>query len=575
MFNPSGIFGYSGICTLHSKTLQYICLTDKEKLCADCAIIGKHRDSKNHNLKPLDYLNESIGPSKKIFEDLSSKMDSFVKNTEKLNEEQKKATLSIVQIRFRELQFMLNAKEIEFTNEINSFYERKIEAVRSQIGTNSLAKRIVSEKISTYQNITRNPRPFDLLEEDTSAILRIIRDAVAYESFNKIDEMFQQMKLEIDSTLRGQLSALEDIQIEKEKWKNASLKLDEELTAKLAREKRPSILQPMPLFSNSAKNDIVIEGNKLLISYPFEIDVNKNLGVMKNDVENVLFLQFKVTKNFQEMSRDDMSKLCFIRSKFINIKYIEIMIIDFEVSDGALLDLFSCLFWKNEVLERILLSYNMKGLFDKSLLFLAENVLPSALNLKKFTIVFLECEATEKAYDALNESLSLLAHTLVTLSYCINCKSAKSSSFEKLFHKGMPNLKFFALRFNSDAFNNQALEAFVSNFLPSLKQLEEFQLFIYNSGVTDLCVKRLFSNFPKEWFLKLKQFRLGLNGTKISDESLREFLVYETLSKFQRLDKFTIYADETQVTSLMKGKISQWEQNFAEKSPTRLNTTIA
>ena len=55
MFNPSGIFG---ICTLHSKTLQYICLTDKEKLCADCAIIGKHRDSKNHNLKPLEYLNE-------------------------------------------------------------------------------------------------------------------------------------------------------------------------------------------------------------------------------------------------------------------------------------------------------------------------------------------------------------------------------------------------------------------------------------------------------------------------------------------------------------------------------------
>ena len=193
-------------CKIHSMTHRYVCITDKEKVCPDCAVLGEH---KNHDLASFDYFDEKIKPQLKCFQDLLCKMEGFLKEAESNYEEQKKLTLNIVQAMFRDLQFILLAKQGRFTHEINSFYKQKVDNLHLQMGANSLARKTVLQKISEYTHITKSSKPFELLEEDTSAVEKIILEATSNEKAEQVKEMLEQIKFEINSTLRRQFDTLE------------------------------------------------------------------------------------------------------------------------------------------------------------------------------------------------------------------------------------------------------------------------------------------------------------------------------------------------------------------------------
>jgi len=121
----------------------------------------------------------------------------------------------------------------------------------------------------------------------------------------------------------------------------------------------------------------------------------------------------------------------------------------------------------------------------------------------------------------------------------------------------MPNLNHFAYQISSKAFDDEVLEEFISNTLPSLKKLKSFQLFLPDSKITDMSVQKLLSSFPKESLPIIKKFKASFYNTKITDKSLKTF-VHETVYKFKAIEDFALYADNSLVTPYLKGKISLW-----------------
>jgi len=262
------------------------------------------------------------------------------------------------------------------------------------------------------------------------------------------------------------------------------------------------------------------------------------------------------------VEREDYLKLSFIRTKLADIQEISIIMNDYTISDEALLDIFKCLFWKNNSLEKIYLGGNMEGLLEKSLLYLAENVLSTSQNLQKFFISLSKYKITNKALRSLIERISQLAENLTSLSFDCRCPDADADSLRKLF-VSMPNLKSFGYQTLSNAFDDEVLKSFISNTLPSLKKLTAFQLFLPNSKITDSSVKKLLNSFPNEWLLTLDLFEVNFCNTKITEESLKVF-IYETVAKFQVLESFNLNTNGSLVNADLEAKISRWTKILSE-----------
>jgi len=546
-------------CQIHKKELQYVCIQDQVKVCNECGLFGEHR---SHDIKPLSDLKSEIEKKIKELQGILQSTEKYGKNIENIYQDKRKSMLDIIKSKFRDLQFVLNAKEGEFLSKINSFYDNELETLHLQIGEGSMIKQIISAKASEYRQLTKCSNPFKLLQQDFSNILQ---DTALLDKTEKIEKFLQQVELEIESMLSKQLSDLEKMTVAMENQnlmqEELDLKLDEQLSSFTKLEKSQSSAK---ILSDTIQKSITTQGSQLSVSYPFDAHIQKNLNFIHSiQSDKISALRFQLSKDLQTIPKEDILKLCYIRSNFPRIQDVEIFIENHTVSDEALLEVFWCIFWKNDSLRKIDLDYNMNGNLSKSILFIAENVLPEAKNLKRFGLYFSMAGIHSKACHALSQNLSMMNQNLTYLQLLLNCQEENASSLQKLF-VCMPNLKFFGIQTNPELFNDEVLQALILNTLPSLKSLEDFQIILSHSSVTDLSVKRLFDSFPQEWLSTLKVLRVNLSNTKVTDKSLQVF-VSESLPKFKNLNTLLINTNNTFVTSALRDKLSQWKPNQASQ----------
>jgi len=212
-------------------------------------------------------------------------------------------------------------------------------------------------------------------------------------------------------------------------------------------------------------------------------------------------------------------------------------------------------FWKNGILSNISLLSHFEGSYEKSILFLAKNVLPPAKNLTKFSIHFDQCTVTSFVFSVLGQSLSLIAENLTSFHFIFGSKIDGSAFFSMHFGR-MPNLKYFAFQAPLQCTDTDLIQLSLQT-LPSLKELKSFYLFLGNSKVTDQGVKGLLDSFPSEWFESLERLQVGLSNINVTDSSLRKF-VNENLRQFKTLKSFAIYNSGSQLTPSAQGALEVW-----------------
>jgi len=485
----------------------------------------------------------------------------------------------------------LNAKETEFAYEINSFYDKEIEKLRPQVGKHSFAREFLRGKIDDYEAITIKTKPFELLEEDLGTSFGIIQETLNLKGISQMEEVFQHIKASIDLKLSHQLNALEKIGIWSEELtsmcQEADLKLNEKLYSRRELEKYKADWNYSPeINDDNYERDIIIDGDRVVISYPFLRRTTLNLDVL-NDIKDISTLEFRIRRiaeysysegedeeeTFERMSQEDISTLCYIRSRLGELKQIEIVSEEILTLDEALLNVFSCLFWKNDSLIGIHLTLNISQEFDESISYLAEKVLPTTTNLNNFRFHFEQGYISNDACESLSQSLSQRAQNLTSLYLVF--QSLEESSLKKFF-VSMPNLEVLVCQISCvDAGSNILDEKFISDTLPSLTKLKSFEFFMNNIelnsctlkellGSLDCNVKELLSSFPKEWFFTLNHFRLNLSNTQATDESLKDFIEI-TMKKFKALKTFAINTHGSNISSEMKKKISLWEKKISQK----------
>jgi len=309
------------------------------------------------------------------------------------------------------------------------------------------------------------------------------------------------------------------------------LELDEEASLIEELSKYNSFLKKMKSSECSGERSLIIKANKLQISYPFHICSRHNLKITIQEFgNNISVLEFQTLKKIEELSQEDISFLSWLRRKLPNIQEIHLTIYDLQISDDILLDIFTCLFWKNESLRGIFLKCHKKVPFEKSILYLAENILPAAKSLKQFSFFFDTCTITNETFNSLNQAFSQVAKNLTDFSFVCGGQDVDADTIMKLFGL-MPNLKFFLYQTFSEAFDDKVVEEFIFKAFSSFKNLTDFQLSLPNSQVTEAGVEKLFNWLPKYWLRKMAQFKVFLKSATFTQESLRGFKYSYTLPK--------------------------------------------
>jgi len=559
------------LCKKHSMAIGHVCETCREKICAECLNVENHK-SANHTIKHLVSLKESADSEIKRYETLLLDMSITSRETENNIEEKRKAMVDMIQNKFTEIQATLDTKKAQLIEKINLLHDQETARVRKETGEDSLTRQVIARRINAYQQILQIENPFELIEDPLN-LFKTIQAAVQPEKIDRIDQKLQVLYQNIESILTNQLSALQQIQVKiPRNLVNEDIGLDD----------KASLIEELVKYNNHLKKNqsyllctgessIIIDKKdkqKLKISYPFHVCNNHNLNSTIQDLgKDISILKFKISRNIEKLSQEDVSFLLCLRTKLPNIQEIHIHIWDHQISDDTLQAIFSCLFWENESLTGIFFKcYKKEGLFEKSILYLAEKVLSTSKNLQKFAFYFEHCQITNKACDSLNHALSQLAQNLTYLYFICACQDVDAISLQKLFVP-MPNLKFFLYQTFSQAFGDEILESFITQTLPSFNSLSDFQLFLPNSQATDTSVRKLFNSFPQAWFLtgsQLRQLNVSFGNTKISEEILR-VIAHETVPNLKGIEEFSLDCDFSLVTGNMKEKIKRWRKILSGK----------
>jgi len=544
-----------GLCKDHKKELQYFCVKDEVKVCNGCALFGEHR---GHNIKTLSDLKPEIKKKIQQLHEESQKLDNYQADIQKIYEDQRERTHQEIRSKFQDLRFLIDIKEAELQSQIDPFYDKEIDKVCLEIAQ---TRKVIKTKLSEYhQQINQDSHLWDLFQ-DVSARLNIIEEALSPdpELINKTKQYFQKVQADLDSVFSNQLAALEKVDYSECLHLENNLKLDEKLS--FIKEE----FQPLsPNLVQISSSDFAVEEEQLNNSNPFDVCVSGNINILGEIGGNITSLQFKISKDLEEICQEDFSKFLDIRNKLPFFNNIDVLIKDHKISDQALFHVLSFLFPRNDRLKQFSIVSDTGGLFEKSIFYLSENILPFAPFLENIAIDFLnESQVSPKALSSINKSISRIAKQLTSLSLTLPCKDADENSMRKLFVR-MPNLEHFAYQFPSMKSSDKVMMTFLSKTLPWLKNLTSFRLIMSNSTVTNWSVKKLLSIFPKEWFRTLNTFQVSLENTGICDKCLEDF-VYQSLRKFENLTEFEINMEGSFFSQLIRQRVSEWERNLSRK----------
>ncbi|CAG9318308.1 unnamed protein product [Blepharisma stoltei] len=196
------------LCINHKKILEYICIQDKVKVCASCALFGQHR---GHEIKPLDDMVQEITMRAELLLDMlqiieksqSSVMDKDVKiRLEQVFDLYKNKKIFIekeIKDGFARLRSNIN----ELEKAAVSTMQKNFEYIESNIvNIRDIPKLIDSQTIAWKDRVKEKLGKFTRQTEDPTYVALDILD-------NSGEDLFQQgEKLIVD------LEGLKDIQIE-------------------------------------------------------------------------------------------------------------------------------------------------------------------------------------------------------------------------------------------------------------------------------------------------------------------------------------------------------------------------
>jgi len=526
------------LCPNHNEKLRLICLTDGAKICDDCMFYGEH---KGHDIKPMKKIRAEAHARKGCWLDALGNVNKAHQNLKENLSVCEKELYQTIKAQFKQIHELLILKENSFLFEVEALLKMQGDYVGEVSGFNSALQVSIQNKIEALAGISMKldlpPDFLYLLEEDIS---KTNKDTV--KSLEALAEKieFKELTL-IKSSFLEPISKLKD-SVSDIKGPFHSLQ------KQLSGFELPIETDDGGILGN------YISQKTLSVSSIFEVSIQGSCleVVAKKGERKTITLEkaqwdkiSNVTLVFEQYNLKDEDS-CVLRYIWKNLEKLNKLSVKFlpeGAKDTVLLELLPLIFWRAKEIEEIDMDFAKCNLTSQSIVPLCNLFISQMSKLTSFGLDLSFTRISKRTVECfIRNNLGSLKN-LVTFKLFLRDVSLGDEVVSQLFTP-MPNVKNYQLSLGHTKITDKALEMFTRNTLPTMKTLENLELYLWKNEITESSLLALSENIPE----KVKVIKLDLEDLDVSDEFLKEFTKEEKIHS-TNLQEFEVNTKGTKISS--------------------------
>ncbi len=518
-------------CKVHNEKFTLVCLTDKIRICAECALFGDHKD---HKMKRIKELRTQGLKTKEVLEESLENFKREKEEKEERYEQLKVWFLNEMEYQMNEMKLILNVKQLEWTRDMENLFEM------GRIGELTGFKKEVDQAIKDIDSACQDDNKWEILEKDHGSLMEKLQTSSLEESFLKMAGQATEMWSSVNKFFIGQ--------------KNAMLGLEFSGQERITKE--------APL-ENSHSKRVIRTKTQLRVQYtPESLTISFEEGALKAIEINIeeyketesIFIQISGYEFFMNENSEEISMLYYILSKLE--KYTSLMVF-FEpegFTENRFFNLLSAIFCGIQHVTLLDINLDKCQITANSFLVFCSRILSQAICLKSLRLSLYSSGINNACLLALSFSLESLKKNLDSISLDLGHTELNDDGIKQIFNL-METVQVLELRLKGTQITDEGLKEFGEKVLgEKLKgKIKELKLDLSKTRITNEGIFSIFKGLERGIkVLNIKARRVNIT------ERIVDVLNDEILGKLEgELEELKMDFD--------KGKIVRGKESLVEK----------
>jgi len=195
-------------CHDHNKEIEFICISDRLRICGECAIMGLHQ---GHEIKLIDQLYIEINEKTKLLETKLDQVKTHHKDLSGMLELEKETMLISLRSKFEILDRILKMKEEELVNDINIFFEKEKITLDEALGEESSFKRKIEENLHILKNGSSEVNMIEVIEDQSFETEVNLEDQNFEKCYVRSNEKLKEISKSLNSFIDLQIQATQQL----------------------------------------------------------------------------------------------------------------------------------------------------------------------------------------------------------------------------------------------------------------------------------------------------------------------------------------------------------------------------
>jgi len=544
-------------CKIHpGESLKLICLSDKTKICSECA---KNEEHQGHKVKKIKALKAQGAKVKEELQETLLNVKTYEQEKAEVFEHIKKVFISTIGEKVKELKSILTEKEFEWVQQVNSIFDA--DEKNDTEGTFAF-KQQIDEIIKDITHAC----------QDENGDMMILDQEVNKNSQNPANRQTQFLKerssriqnkvLEMQKSLKQALvnskATINSLQLSTQDVAKEIYSLQEE-KEQLSQEefiKRHKELRALKFLSHfdikSASGCLEIFANR---PKPKEVEINLD------DFQATEKIDIQLARNDTLIEDPSPSVLSYIFHGLKNLADLTVSFSPLNFSNKSLWWLGNLIRNHIQQLRVISLSLTTCKFDDDSVPILCDLILSQTINLQSFCLDLDSCQVLDADLKVLAKSLKPFHKNLEFFAIGLRNNDITSHGVYEIFKliQSMQVLKELQLDLCDLKISNESFKIFAENILPRLQALHSLTLLLNGSTISDECIDLILKNLPN-----LKGLNIDLDGTLLTDKTV-EMFIEEVLPRLETLEYLSFTAEGTKISIENIEKIQKISESLEKK----------
>jgi len=537
----------NNLCKTHlGEKLKFICLTDKTKLCSECA---KQEEHQGHRIKKIKELKAQGAKVKGELQQRMLYIKEYEQEKEKDCEQIRKVFIKTIDEQFKEIKEILVEKQFELVQQANNLFN----ADKKKDSEDTFAlKQQMDVMLKNIIKTCDDDGDLIFLDKTISGDSSIanMKPQLLKDKSSRVHDKLLEMQNTLANSLKTYKTGIKSLQLSSQEVVKEIYTGHEE--QQLCQEELTKINKNLRGIKFTSYFDVKNVSEYLEISairpQPKVIEINLD------DSQAVQKVIIKLGRYDTLLKEPNQNSLSYILYRLENISNLHVNFDPKGFNNDSLLWLANTINNHFGHLRQISLNFATCKLNEKSIQVLCHNVLSKMANLHTCWLNFASTGIHGRDIEVLANSLQFFRSKLEAFAIGLdNNDNITDDVIIQLLQlvKNMHALKDLQLFLSKTQITDKGLQYFGEKILPNLKALKSLTFWMDSKKISEKGIWSILKHLPN-----LKKLQLNLFSMPITSKVMKEFLE-KVLPKLDSLESFDFTAQKRQIKNVNIHKIHE------------------